>query len=243
MTRSSPSTIKWINQLGANDNFLVGCGTPGKGNCPEKPGPDYDFGTSPILRTIAGGKQVLLCGQKSGIIYALDPDKRGELIWKAQVGNGSALGGIQWGPAADRENVYVAVSDIVAKTPKPGLTALRISDGKEVWHTPTPKGACSFKSLRCAAAQSAAVTAIPGVVFSGALDGHLRAYSAKVGSIVWDFDTGVPFETVNKVKANGGSIDGAGPVVVNGIVYSGSGYARFMGGGGNVLLAFSVDGK
>jgi len=236
-------SIKWMNQLNANDNFLVGCGTPGKGNCPEKPGPDYDFGASPILRTIAGGKQILLCGQKSGIIYALDPDKRGELIWKVQAGNGSALGGIQWGPAADKENVYVAVSDIVSKTPKPGLTALRLADGKEVWHTPTPKPACSFKAMRCAAAQSAAVTAIPGVVFSGALDGHLRAYSSKDGSIVWDFDTGIPFETVNKVKANGGSIDGAGPVVVNGMVFAGSGYARFMGGAGNVLLAFSVDGK
>ena len=236
-------SIKWMNQLNANDNFLVGCGTPGKGSCPEKPGPDFDFGASPILRTIAGGKQVLLCGQKSGIIYALDPDKRGELLWKVQVGNGSALGGIQWGPAADKENVYVAVSDIVAKTPKPGLTALRLADGKEVWHTPTPKPACSFKAMRCAAAQSAAVTAIPGVVFSGAFDGHLRAYSSKDGSIVWDFDTGVPFETVNKVKANGGSMDGAGPVVVNGMVFAGSGYARFMGGAGNVLLAFSVDGK
>jgi polyvinyl alcohol dehydrogenase (cytochrome) len=236
-------SIKWMNQLNADDNFLVGCGTPGKGNCPEKPGPDYDFGTSPILRTVAGGKQLLLCGQKSGIIYALDPDKRGELVWKVQVGAGSALGGIQWGPAADKDRVYVAVSDIVAAKPKPGLTALRIADGKEVWHTPTPKPACSFKTSRCSAAQSAAVTAIPGVVFSGALDGHLRGYSSKDGSIVWDFDTGIPFETVNQVKANGGSIDGAGPVIVDGMLFTGSGYARFMGGAGNVLLAFSVDGK
>ncbi len=97
--------------------------------------------------------------------------------------------------------------------------------------------------MRCAGAQSAAVTAIPGVVFSGSLDGHMRAYSAKDGSIVWDFDTGVPFETVNGVKAKGGSIDGAGPTVVNGMVYTNSGYARFTGGPGNVLLAFSVEGK
>ena len=236
-------SIKWINQLNANDNFLVGCGTPGKGNCPEKPGPDYDFGSSPILRSLPNGRQVLLCGQKSGILYALDPDKRGELLWKVQAGAGSALGGIQWGSAADKDHVYVAVSDVVAKVPKPGLTALRLADGKEVWHTPTPKPECSFKAMRCAAAQSAAVTAIPGVVFSGALDGHLRGYSSKDGMVVWDFDTGIPFETVNKVKGNGGSIDGGGPTVVGGMLYSGSGYARFLGGAGNVLLAFSVDGK
>ncbi len=236
-------SIKWMNQLTPNDNFLVGCGTPGKGNCPEKPGPDTDFGASPILRTLANGKQVLLCGQKSGVIYALDPDQRGKLLWQVQVGNGSALGGIQWGPAADKDNVYVAVSDIVSMTPKPGLTALKISDGSQVWQIPTPKPVCSFPSMRCAAAQSAAVTAIPGVVFSGALDGHMRAYSSKDGEIVWDFDTGVPFETVNGVKAKGGSIDGAGATVANSMVYTNSGYARFMGGPGNVLLAFSVEAK
>ncbi len=236
-------SIKWMNQLTPNDNFLVGCGTPGKGNCPEKPGPDSDFGASPILRTLANGKQVLICGQKSGVVYALDPDQRGKVLWQVQVGNGSALGGVQWGPAADKDNVYVAISDIVSKTPKPGLTALKLSDGSQVWHTPAPKPACSFPAMRCAGAQSAAVTAIPGVVFSGSLDGHMRAYSAKDGSIVWDFDTGVPFETVNGMKAKGGSIDGAGPTVVNGMVYTNSGYARFTGGPGNVLLAFSVEGK
>ncbi len=237
-------SIKWINQLGANDNFLVGCGTPGKGNCPEKPGPDYDFGSSPILRTLPNGKQVLLCGQKSGILYALDPDQRGKLLWQVQAGAGSPLGGIQWGPAADKDAVYVAISDIISKEPKPGLTAIKIADGSQLWHTPAPKPACSFQSMRCSGAQSAAVTAIPGVVFSGSMDGHMRGYNVKDGSIVWDFDTGVPFEnTVNGVKAKGGSIDGAGPVVVNGMLYTNSGYARFTGGPGNVLLAFSVDGK
>lgn len=235
-------SIRWMNQLTPNDNFLVNC-KPGKPNCPDKEGPDSDFGASLILRNVPGGGQVLLCGQKSGMLYALDPDQKGKLLWKVSLGNGSALGGIQWGPAADAEKVYVAVSDVVAKPRKPGLTAVRLKDGSIAWHVPAPTAACSFAAIQCSNSQSAAVTAIPGAVFSGTLDGHMRAYSTIDGAVLWEFNTGVPFETVNGVKAKGGSIDSAGPTVVNGMVFTNSGYGRFVGAPGNVLLAFSVDGK
>jgi polyvinyl alcohol dehydrogenase (cytochrome) len=239
-------SIKWINQITPKDSFLVGCRQPGKGNCPEDVGPDVDFGTSPILRDLPGGKSVLLCGQKSGVLYALDPDKRGEKVWETRVGKGSELGGIEWGPAADSKNVYVAVSDSLVRPPnRPGgIWALNIANGEKVWMTPAPKADCTFKAMApCNPGQPAAVTVMPGVVFSGSLDGHLRAFSATDGAIVWDFNTGVPFETVNKVKASGGSIDGAGVTIADGMVFTNSGYGRFMGGAGNVLLAFSVDGK
>ena len=95
----------------------------------------------------------------------------------------------------------------------------------------------------CSPAQSAAVTAIPGIVFSGGIDGHLRAYSAKDGRIVWDVDTKTEYRTVNGVAARGGSIDGPGAVVVGGTLYISSG-SRFLGTlPGNVLLAYSVDGR
>ena len=106
--------IKWANQVTPKDNFLVGCRQAGVGNCPEEAGPDHDFGSSVILRSLPNGKQVLLCGQKSGVMYALDPDDNGKKLWEVRVGNGGALGGIEWGFAADTENVYVPVADVSA---------------------------------------------------------------------------------------------------------------------------------
>jgi polyvinyl alcohol dehydrogenase (cytochrome) len=234
--------IRWVNQLHPGDNYIVGCDTPdtaGQGNCPRNLGPDVDFGTSPILRTLPDGHQLLLTGQKSGQVYGLDP-ATGKQLWAARVGAGSSLGGIEWGGAADASRFYVAVSDIVAPTGKPGgLTALSIQDGREVWRAAPPPPVCSWGSRGCSAAQSQAVTAMPGVVFSGSHDGHLRAYASADGRVVWDFDTAAqPYETVNGVPASGGSLDHGGPTVAGGMVYVNSGYGRINGEPGNVLLAF-----
>jgi polyvinyl alcohol dehydrogenase (cytochrome) len=87
------------------------------------------------------------------------------------------------------------------------------------------------------------VSVIPGAVFSGALNGHFRAYSTSDGAILWDFDTARAFETVNKIAAKGGSINAGGPAIAGGMVFTNSGYSGFGGAPGNVLLAFSVDGK
>jgi polyvinyl alcohol dehydrogenase (cytochrome) len=123
--------LRWTNQVTPNDNFLVGCRQPGVGNCPEKAGPDYDFGSSVILRALPGGKQVLLAGQKSGVLYALDPDDKGQKLWEVRLGQGGALGGIEWGFAADAENVYVPMADVGGPADKrrPGLTALHPGRG------------------------------------------------------------------------------------------------------------------
>ena len=238
-------SLKWAKQVTPKDNYLVGCNKPGEGNCPETAGPDVDFGSSPVLKTLKGGKQVLLAGQKSGAVYALDPDNRGQILWQKKVGEGSPLGGVEWGFAADNDNAYVAIADSVTPPDKakPGLTALKLSTGEQVWHSDAPKVECTFGKGGCLPALSQAVTVIPGVVFSGSMDGHLRGYSTTDGSIVWDFDTGVAFETVNGVKAKGGSLDAAGPTMANGMLYVNSGYGRIVGRGGNVLLGFSVDGK
>jgi polyvinyl alcohol dehydrogenase (cytochrome) len=117
-----------------------------------------------------------------------------------------------------------------------GLTAFRISDGAKVWFAPPPD--CPGESTRCSPAQSAALTAIPGAVLSGSLDGHLRAFSTTDGAILWDFDTVRDYQAVNGVKARGGSLDGPGPVIANGMLFVNSGYSRFGGMPGNVLLAF-----
>ena len=169
-----------------------------------------------------------------------------------RIGKGGSLGGVQWGSATDGRNVYVALSDIgrialsftqsTDADPKAGggMFALRVQDGKQAWHTPPPP--CGQRA-RCSPAQSGAVTAIPGVAFSGSVDGHLRAYSTADGKIVWDFDTIRNYETVNGVPGRGGALDGPGPAIAGGMLFVPSGYGRWGGVPGNVLLAFSVDGK
>ncbi|SPF53970.1 Polyvinylalcohol dehydrogenase [Candidatus Sulfopaludibacter sp. SbA4] len=236
--------VQWFNQITPNDNWVV-CQKPGEGNCPQNMGPDFDFGSSLILRRPAGGQPVLLAGQKSGVIMALDPQSRGRVLWQAKVGQGGSLGGIEFGIAADGQNVYVPMSDVNVKTdPQPGLTALQIATGKKLWHVPAPEPPCSWSPRTCNHAQSAAITAIPGVVFSGATDGHLRAYASEDGAVLWDFDTAAKlWDTVNGIAARGGVLDGGGPTVAGGMLFVNSGYGRMPGQPGNVLLAFSVDGK
>jgi polyvinyl alcohol dehydrogenase (cytochrome) len=248
----------------AGDTYNVACDLPGDFglNCPKTAGPDHDFSSSAMLLDLPKGKRALIAGQKSGVVHAIDPDNEGAILWQQKLAQGGKSGGIQWGSATDGKNVYVAVSDVVMKASAPGtpgtrptlfgipmaldpnagggLYALDVATGKTVWHTPHP--GCN-NTPGCSPAQSAAVTVIPGVVFSGGLDGHLRAYSAKDGKILWDADTMQEFQTVNGVKGTGGSIDGPGPVVVGGTVFVNSGYLYVGTAPGNVLLAYSVDGK
>lgn len=119
------------------------------------------------------------------------------------------------------------------------MTALRLEDGAKEWLAPGQP--CAPPRPGCSPAQPGAVTAIPEVVFSGAMDGHLRAFGSEDGKLLWDFDTVREYDTVDGIKANGGSLDGAGPVIANGMLYINSGYPRFGGMPGNVLLAFGLD--
>ncbi len=244
--------LLWSRQITASDVWNTACRMADKSNCPETSGPDFDFGASPILVTLSSGKRALVAGQKSGVVYAIDPDAGGEVLWKVRIGKGGTLGGIEWGSAADQSNVYVGLSDITRilvpgsistdTDPKQGggMFALSLEKGERVWYTAPP--GCGERK-RCSPAQSAAISAIPGAAFSGSVDGHLRAYSTKDGSILWDFDTVGPYKTVNGVEARGGSLDGGGPAIAGGMVFVNSGYVIWGGMPGNVLLAFSVDGK
>lgn len=235
--------IAWGRKITEHDRWNVGCISGDKGGCPKGAGPDSDFGSSPILHTLAGGRQVLLAGQKSGVLHILDPDKGGATIRQVRVGKGGIIGGIEWGPANDKDKVYTAVSDIDFNHPEAGggLTAIQIATGEKVWHVPAPKPPC-LGQPGCGAAQPSAVTLIPGVVFSGSLDGHLRAYASADGKLLWDLDTRKPFSTVNNVPATGGSLNGAGPAIVGGMLFVNSGYGLLSGAPGNVLLAFAVEG-
>jgi polyvinyl alcohol dehydrogenase (cytochrome) len=240
----------WSRQVTPGDVFNSGCVAGVNGpNCPEEgtKGPDFDFGSSAILVKTPEGRDLLVAGQKSGMVYALDPDRKGAIVWTQRVGKGGVIGGVQWGMASDGQNVYAAASDayfftkdqvrVLSPDQGGGLTALRLTKGTKAWHYTPPS--CGSKP-GCSPAQSAAVTAIPGVVFSGSMDGHMRALASEDGRVLWDFDTVRPFTTVNGVAAKGGAIDGPGPVIVNGMLFMNSGYGRFGGTPGNVLLAFAA---
>jgi polyvinyl alcohol dehydrogenase (cytochrome) len=251
--------LRWSTQLTENDAFNNGCSLPQLTNCPEEKGPDYDFGQPPILVNLGGGKRALVIGQKSGMVHAVDPDEKGKILWQTRAGEGGSLGGSQWGSAADGQKVYVAISGLALvpvmdpKSPQGfrltldpkkggGLYGLDLKTGKIAWSA-KPAAACAAGRSDCSPAQSAAVTAIPGVVFSGSVDGHLRAYSTATGEVLWDMNTAGEYQTVNGKEARGGSMDAGGPAVVNGMVFVNSGYGQWGGMAGNVLLVYSVSGK
>jgi polyvinyl alcohol dehydrogenase (cytochrome) len=248
----STGRIVWSKQTTARDAYNSSCSANGA-NCPKENGPDFDFGSSAITVARSNGRTLLLAGQKSGIVYAFDPDRNGDIVWETRVGRGGLNGGVQWGMASDGQKVYAAASDSVrtrrtdlgsgslgfSLDPNEGggLTALNVETGAKMWYAPPIP--CGSRS-NCSPAQSAAVTAIQGVVFSGSVDGHLRAYASDDGRALWDFDTVREYDAVNGVKGRGGSLDGPGPVVAGGMLFVNSGYSRFGGMKGNVLLAFAV---
>ncbi len=237
--------LVWNFQATQSDTWNLAC--PGDPNCPEKVGPDLDFGMAPLLIHQDNGKDILIAGQKSGVVYALSTN--GKLLWKKRIGKGGTLGGIHWGMATDGKYVYAANSDHIYALdtrdsmvrPTPGIYALNITNGNIAWSAPSP--VCDTAAKGCLQSNSAAPTVIPGIVFAGGLDGHMRAYSSADGKILWDYNTVRQFETVNKIKGSGGSLDGAAPVVANGMLFVNSGYGMFGELQGNVLLAFEVDKK
>jgi polyvinyl alcohol dehydrogenase (cytochrome) len=260
--------VKWSQQITKNDSWNLACiGGADRANCPESNGPDFDFGSSPMLIAFTDSRagvsgvparqerlnvapvndRLVVVGQKSGFVHALDPDNGGRIVWSTRVGRGGVLGGVEWGTATDGTMIYAGVSDVAFKeggaldpSEGGGLVALRATDGTIVWKAAAP--GCGDRA-KCSPAQSAAVTAVPGAVFSGSVDGHMRAYDAASGRTLWDVDTAREFETVNHVRARGGSIDYAGPTVVDGVVLLTSGYGLMGGATGNVLIAFTPGAK
>lgn len=225
--------IQWVMQDTENDTWLAGCNANSPtGNCPEKLGPDHDFASPPILKTLPNGSRILIAGQKSGNVWAHDPDRKGAVVWKtALTSNTTEFGGkIIWGGAADNQNAYFGLGT-------GGIAAVQIREGERKWFNPlAPAPAMARHS-----GEDGPLTAIPGVVFSGGWDGVLRALSTADGHVVWEYDTVHDYETVNGLVAKGGSMGAAGPTVAGGMLFTGSGYVGVKNGiPGNVLLAFEA---
>ena len=244
--------IKWHFQGTAGDAFNMACGGRGRSaSCPKEDGPDFDFGASVIIAKNAAGKDVLLAGQKSGDVYALDPDNEGALVWQRRIGPGSVLGGVHWGIAADATQVYVPIADppFVGANRRPGVWALNIDDGKDVWSHAAERG-CIPQGRRGAAtpwpdcsfryAFSAAASVAGDVVLAGALDGRAFAFERSSGKVLWEYATKRAFNSVNGVDGHGGAIDSPGMVAVGTQVIVPSGYDMFGQMPGNVLLVFEI---
>ena len=262
----------WWHQFVSNDTFLIACpgridvqGQPRNPaeaepqriaylNCPDPEqlteNIDVDVQAA-MLHTLTDGRTILVVGQQTGRVYALDPDREGAVLWEMYAGaDADNRANITFGGATDGRLAYFPLLYAPAEhrgiTTGPrrtgGLAAIRVGTGELAWYTPTPGDSCPDEaSWGCSSGQNGAATAIPGVVFSGALDGMLRANSTTDGRIIWQFNTAQEFETVNAVAAKGGSLNGPGPTIVDGMLFMGSGYAIESGLHGNVLLAFGLD--
>ena len=233
--------VRWSRQVTENDIWNGSCRQPDReaAVCPDKDAPDFDFTGSALLVDVGNGRQLIVVGNKSGVIFGFDPDAAGTIVWQRRVAVGSSSGGVFWGSATDGVNIYAANADFVADKPAAsgGMNAVDLRTGRVVWSVP---GAGCANKTPCKPSQAAAVTLIAGAAFSGTMDGRLRAYSTRDGKVLWEYDTARDFATVNGVKANGGSMSNSGPAIVGGMLYVNSGYSHH--GGilpGNVLLAFS----
>ncbi|MGL6222091.1 MAG: PQQ-binding-like beta-propeller repeat protein [Steroidobacteraceae bacterium] len=246
--------IRWSWQVVPGDAWNVGC-MIGLDTCPEPAGPDFDIGSGTMLVTLADGTDRIFVGLKSGQALALDPDapQRG-MLWTNRVGRGSIQGGIQFGMTYDGRRLYVPIADMQhsmdqssaerekeAGPLRPGLYALDPATGKLLWKN-TPDNVCYGREF-CDPGILASIVGIPGAVFAGHMDGRIRAYDTERGQVLWSFDTSQPLPTLSGKVGSGGSIGGGGPVVHDGMVYVNSGYGLYFHMPGNVLAAFSVDGK
>ncbi|MDX1580519.1 MAG: dehydrogenase, partial [Alphaproteobacteria bacterium] len=126
---------------------------------------------------------------------------------------------------------------------KPGLYALEAGTGEEIWFTPNANVCPEDLKPQCDPGLSAAVTAIPGVVFAGGFDGWLRAYDSATGEVIYQLNTVREFETVNGEIARGGSIESDGPIIGNGKVFVNSGYLYGGRMAGNVLIVLEPKQK
>jgi polyvinyl alcohol dehydrogenase (cytochrome) len=237
----------WVSQQTCGDAWNVGClseFTTDDANCPEENGPDYDFGSAPILLALEDGRDLVIGGQKSGNVMAIDPHT-GETLWITQVGRGGVQGGIHFGMAASGQQIYVPINDMFypeditrakyTTPPRPGLYALNASDGEFMWSSPAPDTCGDMDG--CDPGISQAILAIPGAVIAGHMDGRLRIYSAEDGAVLWELNTLKEFSTVSGETARGGSFSGDGGIIADGMLYINSGYGIYNHMPGNVFLA------
>ena len=236
--------VNWIYQALANDAWNTACDTSTPQSCPEEDGPDFDFGAGTLMVSTDSGRQLVVAGQKSGIVHALEP-ATGKLVWKNRVGRGGIQGGVHFGMAAGNGKVYVPISDgpdgREYDTPdRPGLHALNADTGEILWYSPAPN-VCAGRDF-CDPGVSQAISVISGKVFAGGMDGVMRAHDADTGKVLYQIDTTKPFTSISGDMAIGGSFGGgSGATAKNGLIAISSGYGIYAHMPGNMLMMLSVE--
>lgn len=234
--------VNWVHQATANDVWNSACDTENDHSCPPEGGPDFDFGAAIMLLTTSEGRDLVIGGQKSGFVHALDPDD-GSLVWTTRVGRGGVQGGVHFGMAAAGDRLFVPISDMAdgreyEHPAKPGLHALDIRTGELLWYAPNPDN-CAGRTY-CYPGISQAVTAAGQLVYAGAMDGMLRAHDMATGKVLWEIDSTAQFTTVTGDATNGGAFGGAaGPIVHQGNLVLASGYGLYNHMPGNLLLVLA----
>ena len=254
----------WVFQALAGDIWNVACHL-GRANCPENAGPDFDFGGGITLTQDEYGHDVIVAGQKSGVVYALDPERSGAVIWEQRLSQGTSNGGIHWGVATSGDTVWVTVADPPRQregyVPKPGIHALDLANGKVRWSQPVNRNCqldpASVPRVGLVAMQdgepanpwpecsfyyghSAAPLHANGVVYAGALDGKLRLLDAASGEVLRIIETNREYSSINDIDGHGGAIDLSGVAVDGDRLFVYSGYGMFGQMPGNVLLAYEL---
>lgn len=243
--------VRWQFQAIANDVWNMACSGRNPGpNCPSPEDSirkDWDFGGAAVLVVLADGSERLLAGQKSGHLWALNPDD-GSVVWQHRVGEGGALGGNHWGIAVDGDRVFLPISDPNSANRsddviRSGMYAFSIAGGEPGWEYRARADCADGRSdFVPGCAQRYGFSALPlvvdGTLVAGNIDGRLFVFDNNSGDVLFEFDTAQDFPTVNGVEARGGSIDAHSVAAGAGMVFVGSGYERFNQQPGNVLLAF-----
>ena len=244
--RLSDGKPLWTKQLLAGDAWNMACFIGGGANCPEENGPDLDIGAATILWQNKADA-LLLVGQKSGDVYALNPDKQGAVVWHRKLGRGGFAGGIHWGMATNDTSLFAPVADtdflgLTQEKAFPGIHALNPTTGETRWYARAEDQCSADSKPACDPGMSAAPTSTPDLLFAGGFDGMLRAYDSDTGDVLWEFNTFDQFKAVNGDIARGGSIESDGPVLSDGHLLVNSGYQFGSRMPGNALLVFAPTG-
>jgi polyvinyl alcohol dehydrogenase (cytochrome) len=235
--------VNWVFQATANDAWNVACGTRRPDSCPEEDGPDFDFGAGTLMLTAPTVGDLVIGGQKSGKVHALNPDT-GELVWQTRVGRGGIQGGVHFGMAADSDQLYVPISDMAdgrtyPDPDRPGIHALDPDTGEELWWSVSPD-VCDGRYF-CHPGVSQAITTTSGMVFAGGMDGVLRIHDSTSGEVLWEMDSTQTIPTVSGAEAFGGSFGGgSAPILQDGVMVLSSGYGIYLHMPGNLLMVFEV---
>jgi polyvinyl alcohol dehydrogenase (cytochrome) len=158
--------------------------------CPEvKNNPDYDFSAGQMLVDLPDGKSLVVAAQKSGVVWAFDPDREGALVWKSDISRGA----VTFGAAADSDFGYFALRGgaLAAVRLKDGvdgtLRAYSTFDGRPIWQYDTTQKVDTVNGIpgKGGSIGSAGAVIVNGMVY--VTSGYIGFQSGLPGNLLFAF--------------------------------------------------------